>query len=597
MNTFSHHDPSPEGRHFTVAIVAVVVSLLAHMVLYQTVGNRSFALFDPLVKSVREALDKRPTPTTATLLPPTPPSLPSVDPLRTGTSGAGDGSDVAGLIDRLSSPTPASIFEPPAHTADALATPALDLVAPPPAAELPAWQPRQEILSIVDAATRDAMAPIPRRDIPAIERQRLAPDITVSYDLLAGLPAATAAAGAMPRLTSPLTVEFAPPELPAGGTEALPTPNLGPEAEGDTSTSLMAEVPEAVAPGHPLDDRLRIAVETYAPARGSDGYLYFRIDVFRKDDESLPGIPRDIVFVQDTSGSLGERYLTPCRVALREALAALRPEDRFNLIQFSHQTLRCFPDWRHPSPEALEQAYAFLDAMTAGGQTDLFASMADVLALPRDEQRPMIAVVITDGNVTAGHMERDSQIIGTFSRLNAGEVSIFTVGTSPRANVFLLDMLSYCNRGGNTEIAPDRFSVTRAVQRVVGSVAKPLLAGVRFNFDVVSAAEVYPTLTTNLYEDRPLQLFGRVRTDQPVVAFQARGNAGENRYDMLFEVDLLDPGAKTGNRTLATQWATQRMYDLVSQFARTEDPALIGAMQRLGADFGIPVPYRSRLQP
>jgi hypothetical protein len=129
------------------------------------------------------------------------------------------------------------------------------------------------------------------------------------------------------------------------------------------------------------------------------------------------------------------------------------------------------------------------------------------------------------------------------------------------------------------------------------SVKRPLLAGVRFNFDVVSGAEVYPTLTTNLYEDRPLQLFGRVRADQPVVAFQARGEAAGKRYDMLFEVDLATDGVQPGTRELVTQWATQRMYDLVARFASTEDASLIADMHRLGAEYGIPVPYKSRFAP
>jgi hypothetical protein len=194
-------------------------------------------------------------------------------------------------------------------------------------------------------------------------------------------------------------------------------------------------------------------------------------------------------------------------------------------------------------------------------------------------------------------LERESQIIGTFSRLNAGEVSVFTVATSPRANVYLLEMLSYANRGSRTAVAEDRFNVTRTVLEAQESVKRPLLAGVRFNFDVVSGAEVYPTLTTNLYEDRPLQLFGRVRADQPVVAFQARGEAAGKRYDMLFEVDLATDGVQPGTRELVTQWATQRMYDLVARFASTEDASLIADMHRLGAEYGIPVPYKSRFAP
>lgn len=595
MSLHVHRDAPPEGRHVAAAIVAAVVSLVLHLVLYETVGERRMSLFDLDFRD-SESRQKRQRLATRAEIAPLPPPAP-IDPLRTAgaTGGSGVG-DPASLLDRLAQPSAASIFEPPpAAPETSLSAAPVEPLTPPPAPDLPVWVPRQEILSILDAAARDHRAPIPRREIARIERQPLAPDISASYDLLAGLPKMTAAT-ALPAITSPVAVSLTPPTLEPGGDAALPEPELGPEAEGDASTKVVAELPAAVAPAYPIEDRLRIAVTAY-DAESADGHRYFQIDVFRKDAQALPVLPRDVVFVQDTSASLGERYLNPCRTALRAAIAALGPEDRFNVVRFSQDVVRCFPEWAAPGPETLAQADAFVGAMVAGGNTDLFASMAEVLHLPRTPGRPVIAVVVTDGNVTAGQLERDSQIIGTFSRLNAGAVSVFTVGTSPRANVYLLDMLSYANRGAMTAVAPDRFSVSRTIEEAIRTVRRPLLADVRFNFDVVSGAKVYPTLTTNLYEDRPLRLVGRVRSDQKMVAFQARGEALGKRYDMLFEVDLEGAGVKPGPRELATLWATQRMYDLVSRFASTEDASLIDDMHRLGAEFDIPVPYTSRLAP
>lgn len=593
MSAFLHREAPPEGRHAMAAAVAAIVSLVLHVVLYETVGERRMTLFEAGLNAAQAQAKKLRFAMRADIAPPPIPT--PVDPLR-ATPASGDGAaEAATLLDRLSQPTAASVFEPPPSAPANTLLAGIEQLAPPPVPDLPVWQPRQEILSILDAAARDQRAPIPRREVASVERQRLAPDITASYDLLAGLPKA-AATVALPAVTSPLTVSLAPPVASTGGDEAMPVPQLGPEAEGDTSTKLVAELPAAVAPAYPIEDRLRIAVTAYATP-GDDGYRYFTIDVGRKDAAALPLLPRDVVFVQDTSASLGERYLHPCRLALLEGIATLRPEDRFNVVRFSQDVTKCFPDWSTPSPEARAQAEAFVAGLTAGGNTDLFASMEEVLKFTRTEGRPVQAIVVTDGNVTTGQLERESQIIGTFSRLNAGEVSVFTVATSPRANVFLLDMLSYANRGSRTAIAADRFSVQSTIRQAQQSIERPLLAGVRFNFDVVSGAEVYPTLTTNLYEDRPLQLFGRVRADQPMVAFQARGEAGGKQYDMLFEVDLAGAGVNTGTRALVTQWATQRMYDLVARFARSEDPALIADMQRLGTEFDIPVPYASRLTP
>ena len=59
----------------------------------------------------------------------------------------------------------------------------------------------------------------------------------------------------------------------------------------------------------------------------------------------------------------------------------------------------------------------------------------------------MIAVLLTDGRPTMGTVD-SSDIIARFSKLNGGEVSVFTVGAGDRVNAFLLDLLGHNNRGG-----------------------------------------------------------------------------------------------------------------------------------------------------
>ena len=586
----------PEGRHRPLAFAAIILSLLLHLLLYLTVGTRPMALFDLSGRRADEAGRKsRQSATRVEMVEMLQPHL--ADPLRIDAAWQDVQPGTALAAERLAHYSAATIFEPPAAALDhaPLQQELATQFTPAAPQDLPVPFARQEILSMIDAAARDHRAPIPRREIPLIERQPLAPDITTTYDLLEGLPQ-VAASLPMPSIQSGGAALQLPPELASGGDSELHLPEIGPEDEGSTSTELVAEVPAAVAPAYPLEDRLRIETTVFSDSH-ENGYHYFMIDVLPRDAAALPVLPCDIVFVQDTSASMAELFLRPSRQALLEGLELLQPGDRFNIVEFSHEVRSCFPQWMAPDAAAIETARDFVTNLKPAGNTDIFASMSAVLQMPRSADRPVIALLVTDGIVTAGEIPRDSQIIGTFSRFNAGAVSVFTVGTHRRANAFLLDMLSYANRGAMTAVAPDRFTVKQTIVDAIRTVRRPILTDVRFNFDVVSGSEVFPVLTTNLYENRPLRLFGRVVKTRPDVAFQARGKAAGESYDMLFEVDLAGREMRQGEAALAQAWATQKMYDLVLQYARTDDHSLVAQMAQLGASYGIPVPYSGRIMP
>ena len=593
-------------RNFLVATVALLLSLTVHFGAYEVVRDRLF--------TTRIPVDPAPPPTSAEDIPTRVEIAEEVggetaDPMKSADPLAEEPDMPADLVSKS---VPASIFEPPPAPE---APPPSAALPEPPAPEAPDLPPPRElpapdILAITDARARDLAAPFERREIPDIERHLLSPDITLSYSAEIGLPAmdAAAALAKIPALLLGASVDPKAALLPAPAPTpaerarmvAETVPDVGPVAEGTVVSDILPEPAAEVAPATPLDDRLAVAVESIRPASDPE-HVYFRIDVAPRDAAALPDIPRDIVFVQDTSISLNQS-LDHCRPAIRAALRALRPTDRFNICAFSTTNVFLAPGkWLSPTPPAIANADTFVDSLVAGGNTDLFGSMQEILSLPRDPNRAAIALVLSDGEITAGALSRDSAVIGAFARLNNGAVSVFTVGVGRRSQAFLLDMLSFCDRGGNTAIVGRHGSrdtgrdIEPTIASVFGSIGQPILANVRFNFDTASGAEVFPTLTSNLYRDRPLRLYGRLPADRPSFAFQARGDANGDKYDMLFDIDLASPSVSRAADTLPTEWATQRMYDLVAQYARAEDPSLLLEMQRVGAKFGVPVPHSQRL--
>jgi Ca-activated chloride channel family protein len=342
-----------------------------------------------------------------------------------------------------------------------------------------------------------------------------------------------------------------------------------------------------------LDKLLRADAYVYQ-SLADPRYVYCRIEIHRIGDDVLPVLAKDVLFVQDASASITEQKLHFCREGLLKALAQLGPDDRFNVVEFRDKASQCFKDWALVNPDTLTRAREFIGAMKSEGNTDIFGSLKELLDVTRQPGRPVIVQVLSDGVATVGLTDR-SRIIEAFSQENRGAVSVFALGTYPGANAYLLDLLSARNRGDSTIVRTGRWDIPTVVETRVREVARPVLNDVRFRFSGPAAAETLPKLTSNLYLDKPLVLFARFPRDMRRLVFQATGQAGDISCDMVFDIDLTK--AAGGDREIRTQWAWQKIYDLIGEHHRTQDASVFTQMQAIAAAYGIRVPYRDELKP
>lgn len=589
--------------HAVFLVAAVVVSLVLHTLFgYATRGTRLTFLGDLSLDPAANQDAQRRAWDDTVLLDDEPDETPeTLSGAATGTADPGR-EPVEELLEKLDTDTPATLFDPPPLRRED--DPAQAAAAPPPrmleAEPIAPWQPRERIIEIASRFANDDLAARPRTDvIPAIEREVSAADVIAPY--AAAKPVETA-------LRDALAGAYVPPAPPPRGAEgdaadellappaatAPATLDLGPAASGEQAAEFVVEKPEEVRPDVPIEDVLAPRISVHRPRR-DDGYVYFAIDIERKGEDVLPPIPRDVLLVQDASRSLGPNRIAACRRAMRGALAALRPGDRFNILVFDTENRFFRPGgWAEATPANLAAADPFLEAIESNGNTDIFNAMKGALSLPRDPGRAAVAMLLSDGVSTAGDFRRDSQIIGEFSKLNGGALSVFDVGVSKGSDEYLLSMLSFCNRGGPAAMARDRFEIAGAFDGIFRTLGSPVLSDVRFLFDSTSGSVVAPASTENLYLDRPLRLYGRAPAGTRSVAFRANGTNAGKGYDMVFELPLGDPAPGAGDRTLPQTWARARIYDLVAAYVRAPDPALLSEMAALGRAHDVKIPFDSR---
>ncbi len=586
-----NHQTGHGGNHLTVAAIACAVSLGIHLVAavvlarVEIVSTRS-ARQPKLPRRQYEAVNTAPAAGIAESV-----RDKVLEELR--ASGAVSVNDLPEQIERLAPPPDEAILAPPDVTDASVLGSDAALAAPsslPPRAE---WSARQEIIAIEELVVAEEMPGLERRHIPTIERLPVVP-VSVgtelpSVDLVATLSSTPVGGGGVlgpAGLGGGSVLELAPPP-------ALPDVDpVSPDAVPGEGRELFEETPDQVTEVKPIEELLTYRMSTFSSLRDFR-YGYFRLEIERVGEEVLPVMPKDIIFVQDCSKSMAEQRLYFCRKGLTEALTMVGPQDRFNVAQFKEGVTTCFPAWVEPSAGNRRQAADFIGRMQADGNTDIYTSMHDLLKLPRQKGRPLVALVITDGLANTGRTG-SSDIIGAFSTANAGGISVFTMGTVKQANTYLLDLLSYCNRGDVHVVTKGRWDIPEAIGNITRSMARPVLGDLRLHFASDTPCEVYPVQTSNLYLDRKLVIYGRYPRRQERVVFQAVGQSEDTRCDMLFDASLGDE-TRLRDETIRDEWARQKIYHLIGEYAREPDVHVRDELKRTQSKYGSRIPYRTDL--
>ena len=482
------------------------------------------------------------------------------------------------LLEDLRAGAEAMEFVPPAP-AEA------DAPLPAPPADLAGMDFRQDILEIEKKAAADELAALPRRIEPALARISGAPDVTLPATAEAIAAAAAAADGKADASLQSLSVLSRAGPSAGAMIDAASQGELSAADRLREQGQMLDEKSADVTDVQPIEQLLAVELSTYRAT--DENALYFELAISRAGVEALPVLPKDVLLVQDCSESITRTKLDFFKEGIEDYLRTLTTADRVNLMRYSDSPALCFADWQPVTADSLEQAVEFTDDMRARGQTDLFSPLQQVLKIPRRPERPMIAVLMTDGRPTMGTVD-SSDIIARFSKLNDGGVSVFTVGAGDRVNTFLLDLLGHNNRGGSW-IMPLREQIPLAVQRAARELSRPVLANLEYRFSGDSAAEVYPGTLTHLYLDRPLRLVGRCPLEQKSAVLQIVGESGAQKRDMVFALDLSD--AEDGGEGLRREWVAQKIYKLINDHMASGRAETVQEIRDLSVRHNVPLPY------
>ncbi|MEP4148519.1 MAG: marine proteobacterial sortase target protein [Halioglobus sp.] len=274
-------------------------------------------------------------------------------------------------------------------------------------------------------------------------------------------------------------------------------------------------------------------------------------------------VPREIVFVVDTSGSMGGVSIKQARESLDRALRHLGPDDRFNVIEFNsnHRSLfrQAVPANRHNVQLATE----FVRHLNASGGTEMMPALRTALMLPerQDEFTPHPAlrqiIFITDGAVgnEAALFEEIVKSLGT-SRL-------FTVGIGSAPNSWFMRKAADFGRGTFTYIGDVR-EVGDKMDTLFLKLSNPVATHI--SVDWPDGVDVWPSRVPDLYAGEPLLLAVKFDGQLPSEGLQIRGLVGEKewRRELQFPA-AVDPVSMKNSEGVATLWARKKIDGLMDE--------------------------------
>ncbi|MDJ0758319.1 MAG: marine proteobacterial sortase target protein [Woeseiaceae bacterium] len=275
-------------------------------------------------------------------------------------------------------------------------------------------------------------------------------------------------------------------------------------------------------------------------------------------------MPRETIFIIDTSGSMHGTSINQAKNALGRALQRLLPGDRFNIIEFNSVMRPLFNDSVDASTANLSHAQTFVARLQANGGTEMKPALKFALSSPVTETHLKQVIFITDGSV--GNEDALYRVI----EQQLGATRLFTVGIGSAPNSWFMRKSAELGRGTFTIISA-MHEVGEKMDRLFAKLEAPQVTDIQIDWP--AGVDAYPSRVPDLYLGEPVSV--RVRADAPFPmgeSINIAGNMPGERWTT--EIPVTDDHSAFGVGAL---WARARIAELSDAARRGANPDEIRA--------------------
>lgn len=301
-------------------------------------------------------------------------------------------------------------------------------------------------------------------------------------------------------------------------------------------------------------DNTQTTVLTQADERGGHFAIYLIPALEYHPDEI---VPKDVVFLMDTSGSQQGDPLLKSQELMRRFINGLNPDDTFSIIDFANTTQQLSAAPLANTAKNRTAAINYINRLQANGGTYLLPGIQAVLKFPAAPAGRLRSIVL----LTDGYIGNENQILAEVQRELKPGNRLYSFGVGSSVNRLLLNRIAELGRGTSQVIRHDE-ATEEVAEKFFRQINNPVLTNIQINWEGTGEAPlIYPAIAPDLFAEQPLVLFGR-KQDSIAGNLNIKGiaAAGKN-YEKTFNLSF----AETGNPAIAQLWGRARIKDLTKE--------------------------------
>ena len=341
------------------------------------------------------------------------------------------------------------------------------------------------------------------------------------------------------------------------------------------------------------DKAVAMSMLTHRPIATEDGYFSLMINPSMKGNKAKL-MPRDFVFVMDTSGSMRGPKMDQAKKALKYCINSLGENDRFSMLNFATSVSLFRDEFVSANEEFKNTGRKWIEALDSTGGTAIRDALLAALEIKgNDASRPFVIVFFTDGMPTIGETNPEKITRDVLSKIKPN-TRIFTFGVGDDVNATMLDMLAEKTKAATTYVRPAE-DIEIKSSAMVSKISNPVLVNLGLTFSPdIQVFDIYPTSLPDIFEGGQLMVFGKYK-GKGGSAIKLRGDLANEKKEFVYEYNF--PEKTSDSKSFVEQlWARRKVGFLLDQIRLNgEKGELVEEVTKIAKKYGITTPYTSYL--
>lgn len=319
---------------------------------------------------------------------------------------------------------------------------------------------------------------------------------------------------------------------------------------------------------------IQVARPAASAANGHGAYALLSI-VPPAPDASYATVPRDLIVLLDTSGSMGGPPLEKAKRVVAALIDSLSEDDRLEVVEFSMRPNRYT---RSPVPgtsREKQRAIAWVMSREANGGTEMHSAIVDALKGLRPGAQRQV-VLVTDGYVGG-----EEQIVTLLHESLPRSCRMHVVGVGSAANRALAVSLARAGRGAEVLVGLDE-DAERSATSLVEKTRAPVLTDLVIGGDAL--VDCSPEHVPDVFAGSPVLAALQVRPEGGEIV--VRGNLARGAWEQRVKVPAAAHGE--GNGAVVKLYGRERVADLEMRWSiGKEVQAIDREIESIGVVFQI----------